>query len=46
MMRSPQVNTAQLSAELSAVRTRLAQLMAIEPGAALVPIGGRRSGTR
>ena len=45
MMRSPQINTAQLSAELSAVRTRLAQLMAVEPGAALVPLG-RRAGTR
>ena len=46
MMRGPQVNTAQLSAELSAVRARLAQLMAVEPGAALAPLGGRRSGAR
>lgn len=46
MMRSPQVNTAQLSRELNAVRAKLAQLLAIEPGAALLPLGGRRSGTR
>ncbi len=46
MMRTPQVNSAQLSAELNAVRAKLAQLLAIEPGAALVPLGGRRSGTR
>ena len=46
MMRSPQVNTAQLSSELAAVRAKLAQLLAIEPGAALEPLGGRRSGTR
>ncbi|GAC1612781.1 MAG: hypothetical protein NVS3B27_07540 [Novosphingobium sp.] len=46
MMRSPQVNTAQLSAELNAVRAKLAQLLAIEPGAALVPLGARHSGMR
>ena len=45
MMRTPQVNTAQLSAEMNAVRAKLTQLLAIEPGAALVPLGGRRSGT-
>lgn len=45
MMRSPQVQSASLSAEYAAVRKRLAQLLAIEPGAALAPIsGGRRLG--
>lgn len=39
MMRTPQLNTAQLAGELAAVRARLAQLLAIEPGAALVPLG-------
>ena len=44
MMRSPQANSAQLSGELAAVRAKLAQLLAVEPGAALVPLGGRGSG--
>lgn len=45
MMRSPQVQSASLSAEYAAVKKRLAELMAIEPGAALAPIaGGRRLG--
>jgi murein DD-endopeptidase MepM/ murein hydrolase activator NlpD len=44
MMSKPQVNTAQLSAELNAIRAKLAQLLAIEPGAALVPLGGHRAG--